>query len=79
MSGLGCVLRHLPALVPHVEKDPGVDGHHYGEGKQVEDGPEHQEAAAVEWRHSGASAHVANTVPSHGGKQAHNNRHQPDG
>lgn len=65
--------------MPHIKEDPGVDGHHYGESNQVDERPEHQETATVERRHSGALLQVAQTVPSHGGKKAHNNRHHPDG
>lgn len=78
VSHLAGVLRHLLALVPHVDKDPGVDGQHDGEGQQVEKGPEHQVAAAVHWRHGGAVLQVAQAVPAHGGNQAHDNGHQPD-
>lgn len=59
VSHLGGVLRHLLALVPHVDKDSGVDGHHDGEGQKIEDGPEHQVAAAVHRRHGGAVFQVA--------------------
>ncbi len=78
VSHLGGVLRHLLALVPHVDKDPGVDGQHDGEGQQVENAPEHQVAAAVHRRHGGAVFQVTQAVPAHGGNQAHDYGHQPD-
>lgn len=78
VSLLGGVLRHLLALVPHIDKDPGVDGHHDGECQQIEEGPEHQVAAAVHRRHGGAVRQVAYAVPAHGGDQAHDYCHQPD-
>lgn len=78
VSHLGGVLRHLLALVPNVDKDPGVDGHHDGEGQQVENGPEHQVAAAVQRRHGRAVIQVAQAVPAHSGNQAHDYGHQPD-
>lgn len=78
MSHLGGVLGHLLALAPHIDKDPRVDGHHDGEGRQVEKAPEHQVAAAVHGRHGGAVLQVAQAVPAHGGDQAHDYGHQPD-
>lgn len=78
VSHLGGVLRHLLALVLHVEKDPGVDGQHDGERQQVETSPEHQVAAAVQRRHGGAVYQVAQAVPAHGGNQAHDDGHHPD-
>lgn len=78
MSHLSGVLRHLLALVPHVYKDPGVDGQHDGEGQQVENGPEHQVAAAVHGCHGGAVLQVTQAVPAHGGNQTHDYGHQPD-
>lgn len=78
MSELARVLRHLPALAPHIEEDSGVDAHHYEEGQQVENSPEHQIAAAVHWRHRRAHIQVTQAAPAHAGNQAHDDCHQPD-
>lgn len=78
VSHLGGVLRHLLALVPHIEEDAGVDSHHDEEGQQVEDGPEHQVAAAVQRRHGGAALQVTQAAPAHGRNEAHDYRHHPD-
>ena len=78
MSHLAGVRRHLLALAPHVDENADVDGHHDGEGEQVEQSPEHQVLAAVHGCHGGAVSQVAQAVPAHGGNQAHDNSHQPD-
>ncbi len=72
------VLAHAVALALHVDEDARVDGHHDGEGQQVEHGPEHQVAAAVERRHVGAQLEVADAAPAHGGDQTQHDGDEPD-
>ncbi len=78
MLDLRGVLAHAVALAAHVDEDARVDGQHDGEGQQVEHGPEHQVAAAVERRHVGAQMDVADAAPAHGGHQTQHDGDEPD-
>lgn len=72
------VLAHAVVLVPHVDEDARVDGHHNHEDQQVQQGPEDQVIATVERSHGGAHVYVAHAVPSHSGHQTHHYGDDPD-
>lgn len=72
------MLRCVPALASHIDKDAGVHGHHDEESQQVESCPENQEASAVNGRHSGTVEQITLAVPDGRGHQAHDDAHCPN-